>query len=1038
MGDAGPKEEIFTFDQLLRRRAIDEDQTALLAYPKSKYGVDDYELVNGEALNRFVDGAAKALIEKGFKPVEEETLVGIFAPSDLDYVITIYGLGRLGYVSFLLSPRLPASAVSSLLSTCKSQTLLYGPDNSSFAESVGKLLPGLHSLPILTRSEYYSKVHTSTPQFERKNVDFEKEHLRTYMMVHSSGSTGLPKPIRVTNKRLTVTFITATALTGFQSVPFNHVHGLVTYTQHIYIKKTLYLMNGHVPQTHDTVTAAIKAANPGIIWTVPYVLKLLAEKQDGIDVLKKCEIVSSSGSRCPDDLGDLLASQGVFIGLTFGSSETAVIFSSLTRPRGDTAWNYMRVMPHVKPYLLMRPVDGEICEAIVLDGHKSKAATNSDDPPNSFHTSDLFVEHPMIRDAWKFVGRLDDRITLLNGEKVLPLPIEGRIRQHAWIREAVMFGIDKPVPGLLLFKSGNATNLDDEQFLDEVWPTIHEANTQAEGFSQISRDMVVIVGSDVDCPSTDKSSIKRAQVYRDFADEIEEVYIRMERQADGPLLQLSQKELETWILERFQELDVNIPNAEADFFTSGVDSLKAIQMRGLIVRHIDVGDNTLGSMVVYDCGTIRNLAKRLQELRQGSAAIEDEDGKELKLMESLIERFSAFDVPVGDQTIPRDPLSHEGNVVILTGATGSLGSHILIQLVSSPNVTKIYCLIRPSGTVSAQDRLASALRDRMMPLDLSKVTAISSDVSARDLGISSGVLSFLGASTTHIIHCAWVVNFALPVSSFESQLQSLQNLLAFTLSQSDPARLLFCSSIGVATSSPPLYPAIVPESPIPDLRHASPTGYARSKLIGEKIVENAVIRHGARATVLRIGQIVPSKEVGSGVWNVNEAIPLIVRSAAILGVLPNVLGPGGEDVCTWLEADVLARCIVELADVEGGPVAGEQVVYNLVNPSSFSWREEFLPALKAAGLKFDVLSWEDWLEKVEAEEDIEMNPSRKLLGFWSGKRRVGEQGTEGEIQREVKFETKEAVLKSKALRNAPRVVDGDLVGRLVEAWKEVW
>jgi hypothetical protein len=78
-------------------------------------------------------------------------------------------------------------------------------------------------------------------------------------------------------------------------------------------------MNGNVPQTHDTVTAAIKAADPEIVWTVPYVLKLLAEKQDGIDALKKQLFVSSSGSRCPDDLGDHLTSQGVFLGLTFGS-----------------------------------------------------------------------------------------------------------------------------------------------------------------------------------------------------------------------------------------------------------------------------------------------------------------------------------------------------------------------------------------------------------------------------------------------------------------------------------------------------------------------------------------------------------------------------------------------------------------------------------------------------------------------------------------------------------------------------------------------
>ncbi len=69
MGDAGTKEEIFTFDQLLRQRAVDTDQTPLLAYPKSWLGINDYELVTGAELNRFVDGAAKALLRRGFKPV---------------------------------------------------------------------------------------------------------------------------------------------------------------------------------------------------------------------------------------------------------------------------------------------------------------------------------------------------------------------------------------------------------------------------------------------------------------------------------------------------------------------------------------------------------------------------------------------------------------------------------------------------------------------------------------------------------------------------------------------------------------------------------------------------------------------------------------------------------------------------------------------------------------------------------------------------------------------------------------------------------
>jgi hypothetical protein len=67
MGNVRLEEKIFTFDQLLRQRAADVDQTPLLAYPR--VGVSDYELITGIMLNDFVDGAAKALIERGFKPV---------------------------------------------------------------------------------------------------------------------------------------------------------------------------------------------------------------------------------------------------------------------------------------------------------------------------------------------------------------------------------------------------------------------------------------------------------------------------------------------------------------------------------------------------------------------------------------------------------------------------------------------------------------------------------------------------------------------------------------------------------------------------------------------------------------------------------------------------------------------------------------------------------------------------------------------------------------------------------------------------------
>jgi hypothetical protein len=484
---------------------------------------------------------------------------------------------------------------------------------------------------ILSRSSYDMPQTDLGPVFSRQNIDYKKEQWRPYLILHSSGSTGLPKPVTYTNARLLLTVKTSPGLTAFLSLPFSHAHGVVTYSQAIHGRKTLYVFNGHVPQTHDTLTAAITAAKPEIVWTVPYVLKLLAEKEDGIEALKKCRVVSSSGSRCPDDLGDLLTKAGVFIGLLFGSynylffltytfadlctrAEASQLFSSLNRPRDDKAWNYLRPLPEVLPYLLMRVVSGNVYECIVLDGLKTKAVTNSNDPPNSFHTSDLFIAHPTIPNAWKFVGRADDRVTLLNGEKVLPLPIEGAIVQNFLVREAVVFGIDRSVPGLLLFRSTAASGLTNEEFLNRVWPTIENANKHSESFSQLSKEMVIVMPENEECPSTDKASIKRAQVYLKFESVIDKVYNRLENGASNGTLMMTLPELEDWILSNLQRLGISLPDTTSDFFLAGVDSLKAIQLRGLILNSISLHEHNheLPSMIVYDCGNTKKLAAFLQ------------------------------------------------------------------------------------------------------------------------------------------------------------------------------------------------------------------------------------------------------------------------------------------------------------------------------------------------------------------------------------------------------------------------------------------
>ncbi len=153
------------------------------------------------------------------------------------------------------------------------------------------------------------------------------------------------------------------------------------------------------------------------------------------------------------------------------------------RPPGDRYWNYLRLLAPARPFVLMDEVAPGLYECVALDGLKSKSTVNSDDPPGSFRTRDLFAPHATEPGLWKYVCRLDDRFTLINGEKVLPISIEGRIRQEMCVKEAVVFGEGKSYPGALIFRADEAAHMSDKEFLEAVWPAVEAANSRAETFS---------------------------------------------------------------------------------------------------------------------------------------------------------------------------------------------------------------------------------------------------------------------------------------------------------------------------------------------------------------------------------------------------------------------------------------------------------------------------------------------------------------------------------------------------------------------------
>ena len=332
------------------------------------------------------------------------------------------------------------------------------------------------------------------------------------------------------------------------------------------------------------------------------------------------------------------------------------------RPAGDKEWSYMRLHRPVADHTLMDEIAPGVIECVALDGLPSKSTINTDNPPDAFRTADLFTRHPdpAKPNFYKYLSRLDDRITLVNGEKVLPISIEGRIREDELVREAVVFGFQRTVPGVIIFRSERAADMPDDEFMEAIWPSVEAANNRAESFSRIPKELVILKGADVVYPRTDKGTAIRAQMYQQFADDINHIYQGFEHVESGTQ-QLTVPELESFLLDSFRkDLGVPLQDADADIFAAGVDSLQTLRLYRTIKKSLDLGPSgdEVSQNVVFEKGNVRALARYLYQLRTGET-VEVED--ELDAMRKMIDKYSHF-----THHFPTHAVQPEKDVVVST------------------------------------------------------------------------------------------------------------------------------------------------------------------------------------------------------------------------------------------------------------------------------------------------------------------------------------------------------------------------------------
>ncbi|KAF7330079.1 Acetyl-CoA synthetase-like protein [Mycena kentingensis (nom. inval.)] len=809
--------------------------------------------------------------------------------------------------------------------------------------------------------------------------------------VPSLQCTGLPKPIPISHRTF-LSFGNLDALLEFPilaprlacgGLPPFHALGMFMQLLNPLLNGTtccLYPLSsgpGAVVVSPDSFLATCKNANVSGLITVPAFLVEWAKREQEIPYLASLSIVIFSGGPLPTEVGDYLVEKGVNLAQIYGSTECCGVTRLVRSPEVlASQWTWVEFSERVK--IRWVPVNETTFEAQFLTSPTHYPAIENLPDVKGVSTKDLFERHPTNPNLYRPVGRLDHVIVMANGEKAVPGPFEDILNASAKINSAIMFGRGRNQLGVLVEPADSVRHVDagdDEQvqrFRNEIWGVVEKANEVVPTFARVYKEMILITRPGVPMARAAKGTVINAATFTLYAEDIENLYAAIESSTNAsdlaPPAAWSAVALERWLLEHATALASKEVVASADLFEQGFDSLNATFLRQRIVgalrnANLVVAARDVPQNLVYRYPTIPSLAGFVAGLVAGAQpATGTKAAKDA--IEAMIEKYSLTSVK---QQLPWTRTGTE--VVLLTGSTGALGTHILESLLRNPLIKRVYVLNRPGRVPSAQ-RQEAAFGDRGLDVTVLKdpqLVFLEGDYTRDDLGLPEEIRTLLQSTLTIIVHNAWPVDFNKYLVTFEPQIAGMRNLLDLAGRTCNATRFVFASSIAAAQGWDGAKGPF-PEELQNDASVAVGMGYGESKYVCERLLAAS----GLSGTSIRIGQV--SGSPSNGAWSTTNWVPVVVKSSFAIGSFPS--RPAAE--LSWIPPDVVARVVIDVA-LEGD---AQLRATNLVHPCPVAWDTIFGALASDAGLP--LVPIDEWVQRVEASaadataEDLERIPAMKL------------------------------------------------------------
>ena len=861
-------------------------------------------------------------------------------------------------------------------------------------------------------------------EYDRTWPEAQSEPL---FVIHTSGSTGMPKPLLYTNatgatntkmmsldppagygsqdrmyqgKRVFITFPPFHVSPVFQSM--NHKPLAENITKGAYLVSHLFNavsfgtvmiapISGALPSGQGLVEA-LQQVSADIGFIVPSIMQDLAQSPELLDYCAKhLQAILYCGGDLPQAIGDTVASQ-IPLFNQFGASElglTLNILSLTNRSPGD--WKYAQFHPELG--LELRHISDGVHELYaVRDPEKKDQQPTFTVFPDAqeYASRDLFVRHPSKdkTDLWSWQSRADDIIIFLNGEKTNPISMEQHIVAcNRDISAALVVGAQRFQAALLVEPVTDGKVLSAAEraaFIERIWPTVEDANKNAPSHARLMKSHVLFTQPQKPMLRAGKGTVQRSGTLKLYADEINALYRDadiMSSKDEGAIANSRDNLNDEIVSKCIRQSILSIMkwsslDESANFFELGMDSLHVL----VLVRKLrqSLAMPTIALSTVYTNPSVSALKDVIVRLSDQDRALEtsqerarvDERKAILKEYKNMVDR----------QPLPKSksPPRQGSEVVILTGSTGNVGSYILNALLCHTNVAHIYCLNRAMESHVVQMR-----KNRQLGLDSSpdeRVSFLTVDLSQEHFNLPSAQYEEMLSRATLVIHNAWIVNFNLPLSSFKPQLDGIVNFLSFANDSIKPVRLFYVSSISSAMSQRS-QSGTTPEEAIPANSRPGSNGYAESKFISEQILEYAAQKMSGYLSIAfaRVGQVAGAAN-HSGIWNKDEWFPSMIMSSVHVGAIPDSLGPLFDRI-DWVPIDLLAEILVDLALKRNqsaadhiGPVTYHAEVYHPLNPHPITWTDlraiildELSSEMKSP---VEVIPLRKWVAKVRKEAEL--------------------------------------------------------------------